>query len=399
MKRLFIALLAVSVIFITGCEKKYDMYQLPEGAYININEEKLEVFKEYNLTSLIKDTNMELMTADKRLDTDKIGEFTETVELKYNNKKYKKDIKYNIVDVTPPSFIQASTYRSTTPTLVVNPCESIVFADDYDNKPTCRIEGEIDYTKLGTYHAKYVISDSSGNESTKDFTMYVLSEIPTNNNTNNKRDYINIENVIREHKNENTMIGIDVSRWQGNVDWQAVKDAGIEFVIMRIGVQTDPEETLDVDSKFNEYFTKAKEVGLKTSVYVYNTATSKEAGVKTAQFVLNTLNGAKVDLPIAYDWENWSKFMNYNISLHTLKEAYNGFRETIENAGYECMLYSSKYYLENAWIDKDKDTVWLAHYTSKTDYQGKYYIWQMGDTGKVPGITDNTVDIDILYKK
>ena len=229
--------------------------------------------------------------------------------------------------------------------------------------------------------------------------MYVLATLPTNNNQPSKRDYIQIEDVIRTHKNEDTMIGIDVSRWQGNVDWQAVKDAGIEFVIMRIGVQTDPEETLDVDSKFQEYFSKAKEVGLKVSVYVYNTATSKEAGEKTAQFVLNTLNGVKLDLPIAYDWENWSKFMNYNISLHTLKESYNGFRETLNKAGYESMLYSSKYYLENAWLDIDKDTVWLAHYTSQTDYQGKYYIWQMGDTGKVPGITDNTVDIDILYKK
>ena len=399
MKRLYILIIVLtSVILLTGCNK-YDMYKLPEGAYINIKDEKLEVFKEYNLTSLIKDSNMELMSSDKVLDTEKTGEFTETLELKYNNKKYKYDLKYTIVDVTPPRFIQASTRKSTTPTVVLNPCESIVIADDYDTKPTCRIEGEIDYTKIGTYNAKYVISDAAGNENTKDLTISVLSELPTNNNQPTKRDYINIENVIREHKNENTMIGIDVSRWQGNVDWQAVKDAGIEFVIMRIGVQTDPEETLDVDSKFQEYFSKAKEVGLKVSVYVYNTATSKEAGEKTAQFVLNTLNGAKLDLPIAYDWENWSKFMNYNISLHTLKESYNGFRETLHKAGYESMLYSSKYYLENAWIDLEKDTVWLAHYTSKTDYEGKYYIWQMGDTGKVPGITDNTVDIDILYKQ
>ncbi len=398
MKKFIIILVSISILFLTGCEKKYDMYQLPEGAYFNAKNTELEVFKEYNLYNMIGDTNMELISSDKRIDTDIIGEYTETVELKYDNKKYKYDLKYTIKDVIAPSFIQASSYRSTTLTTVINPCESIVFADDYDSKPTCRIDGDIDFTTLGTYHAKYVISDSSGNENTKDLTVYVLKEIPKNNSQPTQREYINIENVISDYKNSNTMIGIDVSRWQGNVDWQAVKDAGVEFVIMRIGVQTEPEETLDIDSKFNEYFTKAKEVGLKVSVYVYNTATSKEAGIKTAQFVLNTLNGAKLDLPIAYDWENWSKFMNYNISLHTLKESYNGFRETIENAGYESMLYSSKYYLEHAWIDLDKDTIWLAHYTNNTDYKGKYYIWQMGDTGKVPGITDNTVDIDILYK-
>jgi len=398
MKKLFIVIITISVIFLTGCEEKYDMYELPEGTYINIKEEPLELYKEYNLYNLISETNMELISSDKTIDTENIGEFTETIELKYNNKKYKYDLKYNIIDVTPPSFIQASSVKNTTLTQVINPCESIVFADDYDIKPTCRIDGEVDFTTLGSYKVKYVISDSSKNENTKDLTINVLTELPEKKDST-KRDYIYIDNIIRDHKNENTMIGIDVSKWQGNVDWQAVKDSGVEFVIMRIGVQTDPNETLDVDTKFNEYFTKAKEVGLKTSVYVYNTATSKETGAKTAQFVLNTLNGAKVDLPIAYDWENWSKFMNYNISLHTLKESYNAFRETLENAGYETMLYSSKYYLENVWTDIDKDTIWLAHYKNETDYQGKYYIWQMGDTGKVPGITDNTVDIDILYKK
>ena len=119
---------------------------------------------------------------------------------------------------------------------------------------------------------------------------------------------------------------------------------------------------------------------------------------KTAKFVLDTLDGEKLDIPIVYDWENWKKFMNYNISLHTLKDAYDGFKETIEAAGYESTLYSSKYYLENAWMNIDNDDIWLAHYTDKTNYQGNYYMWQMCSDGKVPGITDNTVDIDIYYK-
>ena len=63
------------------------------------------------------------------------------------------------------------------------------------------------------------------------------------------------------------------------------------------------------------------------------------------------------------------------------------------------MLYSSKYYLENVWLDYENSNIWLAHYIDETDYKGDYMLWQMTSSAKVPGITDNTVDIDILYKK
>ena len=159
---------------------------------------------------------------------------------------------------------------------------------------------------------------------------------------------IPIEKIIvlpEKRLQENLIRGIDISHYQGNIDWQQVKDAGIEFVIMRIGVQTDPEETLDMDTRYKEYLASAKAVGLKIGVYVYNTSINRDMGIKTAKFVLDTLDGEKLDIPIVYDWENWKKFMNYNISLHTLKDAYDGFKETIEAAGYESTLYSSKYYL------------------------------------------------------
>ena len=399
MKRLAIIITILSVFFLTGCEEKRDLYILPEDAKINIKEDGVVVFSKTNLHSLVKDTNMEITSKDEEIDTNKIGEFTKTLELKYNDKKYKYDLKYKVVDVNPPSFIQASSSKSTLLTQVINPCESIVYGDDYDAKPKCEIVGEVDYTKLGSYKVKYVLTDSSGNTKDKDLTINVLSSYPQGGGSSSSpKTYTYIENVIRDHKNDNTMIGIDVSRWQGTVDWQQVKDAGIEFVIMRIGVQTDPEETLDMDTKYKSYIESAKAMGLKIGVYVYTTAINREMGVKTAQFVLDTLDGEKLDLPIVYDWENWSKFMNYNISLHTLKDSYDAFKETVEKAGYESTLYSSKYYLENAWLNTEKDDVWLAHYNDHTNYQGNYYMWQMCSDGKVPGITENTVDIDIYYK-
>ena len=70
----------------------------------------------------------------------------------------------------------------------------------------------------------------------------------------------------------------------------------------------------------------------------------------------------------------------------------------LKNNGYEAMLYSSKFYLENVWMHFDNSKICLAHYTDKTDYDGEYMMWQMTSAAKVNGITENTVDIDILYK-
>ena len=75
------------------------------------------------------------------------------------------------------------------------------------------------------------------------------------------------------------------------------------------------------------------------------------------------------------------------------------FENELQKNGYDAMLYSSKFYLENVWMDYEDSKIWLAHYTSKTDYQGDYMMWQMTSSCKINGITENTVDIDILYKE
>ncbi len=376
----------------------YDPYEVPEDVGINLNENVFKVFEEHKSNELIKDINAEIISKDTILENEKIGNYTYTLEYKYKKRKYKYDINYEIKDTTPPVFISAPSTLTMEASDELEICDKIVFADDYEDIPNCQINGTYDKKSIGTYDdLEYIISDNSGNETKKKFKLNIVDKI-MNNYTPTKPKYLYMDDIIKKYKNDKTSIGIDVSKWQGNVDFKAVKDAGVEFVIMRIGSQRDPSEEISIDVKFKEYYKAAKDVGLSVGVYVYNTAISKEDGIKTARWVMKELNGDKLDFPIAYDFENWTNFMDYKISLHTLSEAYKAFEKELRNNGYDAMLYGSKFYLENVWSDFENSKVWLAHYTTETDYQGKYLMWQMTSLAKINGITENTVDIDILYK-
>ena len=388
--------LVLIILLLSGCG--YDMYKMPDDAYIYYNDNIFVVFSNHTVKDMVLNTNVEVIFEDKKIDTDKIGNYSYTIEYNFNKKRYKEIINYSVVDNVKPVFIGASNELEILVNSDSNLCDKIVFGDNYDSRPNCKINGDYDISKIGIYdNLEYVISDSSGNENNKKFKLKVVNELSKSIN-NNKPKYLYIDDIINKYKNSNTSIGIDVSKWQGNVDFKKVKDAGIEFVIMRIGSQRNVNDKIEVDSKFKEYYKAVKEAGLKFSVYVYNTSISADDGKKTANWVIDMLDGDKVDFPIAYDWENWKDFNKYNISLHTLSDSYLAFEKTLNKAGYEAMLYSSKFYLENVWMNYDNSKIWLAHYTDKTDYNGKYMLWQMTSLAKIDGITDNTVDIDILYK-
>lgn len=402
MKKKLLIIGIVLVIIVSGIilaiNYNYDPYKMPDDVTITLNENNYPVYEKHKSSELIKEHNVEIISKEEMLENEIVGDYTYTLDYKYKKRKYKYVINYHIIDNTAPIFISAPKNLTMTYDDEATICEKIVYADNYDSVPECKINGEYDKKEIGTYNnLEYVISDNAGNENKKTFNLNVVSKI---NNTSSyvTPKYLYMNDIINNYKNENTSIGIDVSKWQGSVDFKAVKDAGVEFVIMRIGSQRDPSEEISMDVKFKEYYKQAKDAGLKIGVYVYNTATSKEDGIKTAKWVMKELNGDKLDFPIAYDWENWSNFMKYKISLHTLSEAYLAFEKELKDNGYDAMLYSSKYYLENVWLDYEESKIWLAHYTSKTDYEGKYMMWQMTSSAKINGITENTVDIDILYK-
>lgn len=348
----------------------------------------------YDINNLVLEYNQQVKISD--ITKTRNNEYINTLKLGNNTIKYIEDdkvynINYNVVDKTPPLVLINNTY-----TYYIGDkndlYQKILCMDNYDKKPNCYITGSYDFNKIGTYQLKYTAIDSFNNKTEKDFTLNI-KEKTIKKNTKTKKT--NIKDIIKNYKNNNTMIGIDVSAWQNDIDFEKVKNDNIEFVMIRIGYGYNKNNEIILDKKFYENYNKAKEANLKIGLYFYSYAKNTKEAINQADWIVNTINNDKLDLPIAYDFEDWYNINDYNVSLTDLNLIADAFMKRIESHGYKSMLYGSYYYLENIWQTNNKN-IWLAHYSKKTDYNN-YQIWQLSNTGKVNGINTD-VDINILYK-
>lgn len=189
--------------------------------------------------------------------------------------------------------------------------------------------------------------------------------------------------------------GIDVSQWQGDIDWQAVKNSGIEFAIIRTGFgRSDPNQ---VNKYFKQNIKGAKEAGIKVGVYHYSYADSAQDAVNEAKFCLSTLDGEKLDLPVYYDIEDNSIANKHDKNIRT-QMCVNSCSE-IEKAGYWAGVYANKNWFDN-YLNYDglklKHTLWITHYgidSPSLDCD----IWHYTSSGNVDGIKGN-VDMNYRYR-
>ena len=121
--------------------------------------------------------------------------------------------------------------------------------------------GEYDFNTPGSYNVTYVVTDSSGNETKKNMVLNVI-EKAEGGGTTVPKEKLPIEEVLENYKNQNTKVGIDVSKWQGEIDWQKVKNVGVEFAIIRMGYQTDYDGEYVIDPYFKANIEGAKEAKL-----------------------------------------------------------------------------------------------------------------------------------------
>ena len=389
MKKIIIPLTIVIVLSLTTVITLKIMYN-KNKLEITLKQQEIEVFTDIKLKEIInEDINL---INDYTIDTETIGE--KELEVKYKNKifTYKEKIKVNIIDTEAPKILakNLTIYKGNDIDLV----NSILCGDNYDARPNCYVEGNYNINEIGTYNLKYIGVDSSNNKTEIDFNLSVI-EKPKETNKPKEESFVDFKDIVSIHKKNNTRIGIDVSKWQGNIDFNAVKNAGTEFVMIKAGGSYIDGE-LYTDPYFKTNIENALENNLDVGVYFYSNANSIEKVKQEINYVLDLIKDYDIKLGIAFDWENFTDFNTYNISFHTLNKMATIFLEETKNKGYKPLLYSSKYYLENIW-DLNYDT-WVAQYANKNTYQGDYVMWQQCSDGKIDGIL-GYVDIDIMYLK
>lgn len=193
--------------------------------------------------------------------------------------------------------------------------------------------------------------------------------------------------------------GIDVSKWQGEIDWQRVKNAGVEFVIIRAGYRGSVSGSLVEDPCFEEYARGASAAGIPIGIYFFTQAVSEVEAVEEASMVTELARQFSVEYPIFIDTEGaGGSGRADNLDPDTRTLVCDAFCRTVENAGYTAGVYASKNWYENR-LHAEKlgeYVIWLAEYRSAPKYEGYYEFWQHTSKGSIDGISGN-VDMDISY--
>ena len=200
--------------------------------------------------------------------------------------------------------------------------------------------------------------------------------------------------------------GIDVSRYNGSINWGQVKDSGIDYVMIRVGFRGyGSSGSLNEDSMFRQNIEGALNVGLKVGVYFFSQAITRTEAREEANYVLDRISGYNISLPVVIDYEyasgNIGRLYDANLSRDYATQICKAFCSTVEAAGYTGMVYANKSMLENnLYADEisSEYKIWLANYTTQTSYAGDYYAWQYSSTGQVSGISGN-VDCNFFYEK
>ena len=191
--------------------------------------------------------------------------------------------------------------------------------------------------------------------------------------------------------------GVDVSEFQGNIEWDKVKADGIEFAIIKLGNIYDYDANYK-DSKFENNYKNARTQGIKVGAYIYNYCNSVDTLKKGLKWALENLGNKKLDIPIYLDMEDKDI---QGETIATLTNQCNEFAKYVKSKGYQAGVYANINWLKNELNPNNFDediSVWVAQYYKECEYTGKYDIWQYASDGKVDGISGN-VDMNYYYGK
>ena len=213
-----------------------------------------------------------------------------------------------------------------------------------------------------------------------------------------------------QYETDEITTGIDVSEFQGNIDWKAVADSGIDFAMIRVGYRgmKNGEIKEDACAKYN--LQEASKNGLKIGAYFFSTAVTEEEAKEEAEWTKNLLSGYPVTYPVAYNCEGFQNpsSRQFELSVEELTKLADAFLKSIEEGSYTGMFYAAKNELDdnNLWNADDLSLnyrIWVAQYSdqtwpekTKSDYTGDHVMWQYTNQGKLDGIK-GAVDFNVAY--
>ena len=193
--------------------------------------------------------------------------------------------------------------------------------------------------------------------------------------------------------------GIDVSFWQGQIDWPQVKAAGVQFAMIRVGGRSSDQGSLFLDDCVQANYNGASAAGLRIGAYFFSQAINPEEAVEEAEYLLAAIKNWKVDMPIVFDWEYISADARTgNVDARTLTDCAKAFCSTIAAAGYQPMIYfnTSQSFDSLYLAELANYPFWLAQYNDTLEYPYKIDMWQYTDQGSIPGI-NGYVDLNLYF--
>lgn len=195
-------------------------------------------------------------------------------------------------------------------------------------------------------------------------------------------------------------VGIDISKYQGKIDWEKVKADGIEYAIIRIGYRGYDTGKLMLDEYFEENIKNATEADMEIGLYFFSQAISPEEAIEEAQFIFDNIKGYEIAYPIIIDIEDVpSTARTSHMTVDDFTDSTIAFCEAVENAGYTPMIYANtKYYVARLDMSRlTKYDKWLAQYYSTPFFPYDFHMWQYTAKGKVNGIKGD-VDLNLSFK-
>lgn len=207
-----------------------------------------------------------------------------------------------------------------------------------------------------------------------------------------------IHNELEVREIERTVKGIDVSSWQGEINWDKVKNAGIDFVMIRCGFRNLSNDEIHEDSRFAYNIKEANRVGIPVGVYFYSTAINEKEVLEEATFVLNLIKDYDVIYPVVYDFELFNQKRTKGVNIKRINDNAVKFLDYLRAHGYMGMLYTNLNAINNRWNLElfEGFKLWYAQYIDEVTYEGKYDMWQYTDRGRIDGIK-GYVDLNESY--